>query len=185
MNVHEVRAMCLWLRKLVPNQQLDDDTPEAWTPLLASVAVADARVAVMRILEREAYVVPKGITTEVRRMRRERLERVGFRSIAPNVDPDDEAGQRRELLALRDAIASGAFTEADRGEYELGGVRLTGEPWRPALTAEPTPRPLPRFPAMREPDRPTATQILDGRRITDERRKRLHEATEMEEQATA
>ena len=177
--------MCLWLRKLVPNQQLDDDTPEAWTPLLASVAVADARVAVMRILEREAYVVPKGITTEVRRMRRERLERVGFRSIAPNVDPDDEAGQRRELLALRDAIASGAFTEADRGEYELGGVRLTGEPWRPALTAEPTPRPLPRFPAMREPDRPTATQILDGRRITAERRKRLHEATEMEEQATA
>lgn len=185
MNVHEVRAMCLWLRKLIPHQDFDDDTPEAWTPLLTETPREDARVAVMAILRRSRYVAPLDIVDEVKRMRRERLERVGFETIAPNVDPDDEAGQRRELLALRDAIASGAFTDADRGEYELGGVRLTGEPWRPALTAEPTPRPLPRFPAMREPDRPTATQILDGRRITAERRKRLHEATEMEEQATA
>ncbi len=185
MTIDEVRAMCLWLRKLIPHQDFDDDTPEAWTPLLTETPREDARVAVMAILRRSRYVAPLDIVDEVKRMRRERLERVGFKTIAPNVNPDDEAAQRRELLALREAIASGEFTQADRDQYELGGVRLTGEPWRPALDTPTAPRPLPRFPTMREPERPTATQILDGRRITAERRKRLHEANEMEEQETA
>lgn len=178
MTIDEVRAMCLWLRKLIPHQDFDDDTPEAWTPLLTETPREDARVAVMAILRRSRYVAPLDIVDEVKRMRRERLERVGFKTIAPNVNPDDEAAQRRELLALREAIASGEFTQADRDQYELGGVRLTGEPWRPALDAMPAPRPLPRFPTVREPEQPTATQILAEQRITEERRKQLHDVTE-------
>lgn len=144
MDITAVRAMCLWLSKLVPHQQFDDDTPEAWAPLLAHVAIEDARTAVMRILERERYVDPQAIRHETKRIRTRRLELVGIP--APNIDPDDatqRVAYRREQAALKQAVLDGRMDAAARADYERGGTTLTdAAPWRPV--AELITRDLPR-----------------------------------------
>lgn len=127
MTIDEVRAMCLWLSKLIPHQQFDEDTPEAWCPLLANVAVADARTVVLGILKREPYVNPNAIASEVKKLRRDRLAASGFETICPNVDPDDTARYAAERRALRDTIASGAMTRDQLAAYEAGETApLTG-----------------------------------------------------------
>ena len=127
MNITEVRAMCRWLTALVPHQQLDDETPEAWCPLLAGVAVQDARTAVLAILEREPDVDPRSIKTEVRRLRARRLAQAGYEQLAPNVDPADPVAYNAELRALRDAIADGRMGLDEVAAYEAREVpTLTG-----------------------------------------------------------
>ncbi len=132
MNITEVRAMCRWLTALVPHQQLDDETPEAWCPLLASVAVADARAAVLAILERDPYVDPRAIKAEVKRIREARLSAAGFQELAPNVDPADAPAYLAERRALQQAIASGRMGPGDVDAYAAGEVQpLTAVPaWR-------------------------------------------------------
>lgn len=137
MNITEVRAMCRWLTALVPHQQLDDETPEAWCPLLASVAVQDARTAVLAVLERDRYVDPRAIRAEVRRIRAARLDAAGYRELTPNVDPADAPAFAAEQRALRDAIADGRMGPDEVAAYEAFEV--------PPLTAAPafrSPAPL-------------------------------------------
>lgn len=137
-NIDETRALCLWLIKLIPTQQFDDDTPETWQPILAKVDIADARNVILEIIEREQYVAPRDIAQSVKRLRRDRLARVGFAELTPNVAPllelDDgrvveNPAHRAEKLALRDKIASGVMAEDEVAAYARGEVAtLTGAP---------------------------------------------------------
>ena len=70
--------MCLWLRKFIPHQQFDDDTPEVWAPTLARVSRQEAYDAVMVIVERSAYVALVDIVKQVRVRRRDRLRAVSY-----------------------------------------------------------------------------------------------------------
>ena len=137
-NIDETRALCLWLIKLIPHQQFDDDTPETWQPILAKVDVTDARNVILEIIEREQYVAPRDIAQAVKRLRRDRLARVGYAELTPNVAPllelDDgrvveNPAHRAEKLALRDKIASGVMAEDEVAAYGRGEVAtLTGAP---------------------------------------------------------
>lgn len=137
-NIDETRALCLWLIKLIPHQQFDDDTPETWQPVLAKVDVADARNVIREIIEREQYVGPRDIVKAVKRLRRDRLASSGFAELTPNVEPlialedgrtVENPAHRAEKLALRDAIASGGMSENDVAAYARGEVpTLTGAP---------------------------------------------------------
>ena len=108
MEFTETAALCAWLAAIIPHQQLDDETPRAWQPLLADVAVTDARTAVLAILKRARYVAPLDILSEVKAVRRDRLQRAGYDGLSANVDPSDPIAVRAERLAIREAIASGA-----------------------------------------------------------------------------
>ena len=127
MNLDEVRAMCIYISRMVPHQQFDDATPQAWAQTLAGVDVADARAVIGDVLAREPYVAPNAIVAAVRRLRRDRLAAAGFDTICPNVDPADAPRYAAERRALRDAIASGQMDSAAVTAYEAGEVApLTG-----------------------------------------------------------
>ena len=147
MNLDECRALCGYINKIRPSQEMDDDTPKAWVHVLAGVTIADARVVVIGLARDKAWVDPHEIVAASRRLRRARLAEAGFDELTPNVDPDDTAGWVAERRALRDAIASGAMSVADVRAYERAEVPpLTGAaPWIEAgqqLTSKPLARVL-------------------------------------------
>ena len=133
MNFTETAALCAWLRALVPQQQFDDDTPRAWQPILATIAVEDAREAVMVLIRQQPYIAPLDIERAVKRLRADRLKGANYPELVPNADPADAIAYRDEQRALRDEIASGRWSPDDATRYAAGGLRITaGEPFRPA-----------------------------------------------------
>lgn len=138
MNVQEVIRLCRVAAALSPSQRFDDLTPDVWAVPLADVTLADALEAVKEISKRQPYIAPNDIISEVDRVRAKRL---AMRRPAPNVDPDDPQAQRAEMLAIRDAIASGRMDEAERDRYEAGGWNYIGTPPHYALGSAMVTRP--------------------------------------------
>lgn len=193
MNLAETASCLRALKAFDPQTSITEDTAIAWQSVLAPYPPRQVMTAAMQLAERRrtssgnrdtSALDVFDIKAEIKRMRADLVERID--TPTPNVNPADALAWAAELRELKRLILDGRISADDAQRYALGGIRVTpGDPWRPALDAQPAPRQLPRFSTMREPERPTATRILDGRRITDERRKRLHEATEMKEQDTA
>lgn len=68
MLVRLVRAMC-------PQQKLDEYTPDAWAMVLDDLRFEDCRQAIKNLGARQVFIAPSEIRTEVRRIRRDRLDR--------------------------------------------------------------------------------------------------------------
>lgn len=133
MTLDECRALCAWLAKL-GKPGITADTPEAWHLLIGDLAIEDVR-ACFRDLAAEKWIEPDTIRAAVRRLRRDRLQRLGFDELCPQVDPDDVTRWAAERRALRDAIASGRMGPDDVVAYAAGEVPpLTGgEPYAIAV----------------------------------------------------
>lgn len=132
MDLTETSALTAWVRALKPAQQMTTETPIAWQAVLADVSLDDAKAAVVELAREKSWIEPVDIASRVRSVRARRLADARFAEWVPNVDPDDAPRWAAELRALRDAVASGRATAADREPYEAGLVPpLTGGPaWR-------------------------------------------------------
>ncbi len=187
MNLTETAACLRALKAFDPQTSITEDTAIAWQSVLAPYPPRQVMTAAMQLAERRrtssgnrdtSALDVFDIKAEIKRMRADLVERID--TPTPNVDPADALAWAAELRELKRLILDGRISADDAHRYSLGGIRVTpGEPWRPALDAMPAPRPLPRFPTMREPERPTATQILAEQLPTGERRQQLHAATEV------
>lgn len=119
MNATETAKLCAAIAQSAPAQRFDDDTPAFWAVLLEDVRYEDAREAVVRLLKRQPFVAPADIITEVKRIRRDRLEHSD--RILPDVDPDDVAGwlaaRRTGLAAMADGTLA-VIPPAPTGELD-------------------------------------------------------------------
>lgn len=123
------------IQALAPAHQFADTTALLWAPLLADVPGSDAITAVQALVVRQPFIGVHDIITEVKRMRRERVERVGIP--VPNVDPARSVEYLAEQRAVTAAVADGRMDEEARGVYERGTHTLTGAPPLRALPAAP------------------------------------------------
>ena len=151
MTPHEVTEMTAWISAAKPTSKIDPDTAKAWVPLLRDVPVEDARAVVPDLLRSVEWIGPNDIAQAVKRLRRDRLARVGFAELTPNVAPlveledgrvVENPAHRAEKLALRDAVASGRYGPVEVEAYRRGEMQtLTGAP--PLVVGELVSRPMP------------------------------------------
>jgi hypothetical protein len=92
----EAVALTRYVKACCPQQQIDQYTPDAWHDLLGDLELADCLAAVREVCKRQAFIAPAEIRTEVRRVRRERLERAPV--AAPPAELTDDPGKYREAL---------------------------------------------------------------------------------------
>ncbi|MFJ8538125.1 hypothetical protein [Streptomyces sp. NPDC093591] len=116
MNSQEAAALCRYVRALCPQQKFDEYTPDAWHDLLYPFRLDEARTAAVAIASTQPFVSPGEIAAAVRRTRAERLHR--HTDPTPAANPDDPHAYRAELLATRQAVATGQQQPA---QHELTG----------------------------------------------------------------
>lgn len=100
--VRQVRATC-------PAQKLDEYTPDAWAPILADLRLEDCAAAVVELGKRIAFIAPADIRAEVRRIRKDRLDRVPFPTPPPDLTPLETIAWQRDVTRQ---IADGTFVPA-------------------------------------------------------------------------
>lgn len=139
MNATETAKLCSAIAQSAPAQRFDEDTPAFWAVLLAEVRYEDARQAVVRLLQRRPFVAPVDIITEVKAIRRARLEHSD--RILPDIDPDDVPGwlaaRRAGIAALADGTLDVIPPAADGaldGRLRAALPALFRRPPRPATT---------------------------------------------------
>lgn len=107
MNRTEAVALCRLAKACCPQQAFDEHTPAAWGELLGDLSFDDAKAALLEVAKRQPFVAPAEIRTEVRRIRRQRLDAAPPLVPPPDLDPDDVLAYRRWLASARRAIADG------------------------------------------------------------------------------
>lgn len=131
MNLHETIRLCELIRAISPTQQFTDETPAVWAPLLADVRQTDAIDAVKRLAQRQRFFAAADIITEVKRVRRDRLERTPIPE-PPSELADDPAAYVTWARRITAAIADGAYTppaiEARRRSATRPGFRAPDTP---------------------------------------------------------
>lgn len=87
MNLTEATQLLRAVKAFCPSQQIDTFTFEAWAAALDDVRYSDASQAVVRLAKRDLepgqsrYIEPGHVRAEVKRLRRERLDK------HPHVEP--------------------------------------------------------------------------------------------------
>jgi hypothetical protein len=113
-----------------PQQAIDRYTPDAWHELLSDLRFEDCREAFRVLGQRQAFIAPSEIRTEVRRRRADRAARAIAPAPAP--EPTDTPGRyKAELERNVQRLADGYYQE-DRALPP--GQRRQGPP--PAEYAE-------------------------------------------------
>lgn len=135
MNVPETAKIVAAIAQMIPQQRFDENTPEWWAVPLADIQYADARDAILALIQRQPYIGVHDICSEVAAMRRARVKTFeDADGVVPNVDPDNPRAFADERRAIMLAVADRAF---DIEAYRRGGIALTGAvPHRAALTAD-------------------------------------------------
>lgn len=95
MTPSETVVLTRYVAACCPQQAIDDYTPDAWHDLLSDLSAADCRAAVTAVAKRQPFVAPAEIRAEVRRIRRDRLER---EIPAPPPELADEPGKYQQVL---------------------------------------------------------------------------------------
>jgi hypothetical protein len=117
MNSQEAAVLCRYVRALCPQQKFDEYTPDAWHDVLRNYLLEEARTAAATIANRQPFVSPGEIATEIRRMHADRLGR--HTDPTPKANPDDIAAYKAELAATRAAVATGQ-TPPSQAELAAG-----------------------------------------------------------------
>lgn len=110
----EVRAMLTFIARF-DNREVTDDLVDAWAPLFADTATADAKAAIQKhYASTRAWVMPADILGHVKTMRARRLEeftRAG-RSIdlLVEADPADALAWQAERYQIHRLILAGDVT---------------------------------------------------------------------------
>jgi hypothetical protein len=105
MNSQQAAVLCRYVRALCPQQKFDEYTPDAWHDVLRNYLLEEARTAAATIANKQPFVSPGEIATEIRRMHADRLGR--HTDPTPRANPDDVAAYKAELAATRAAVATG------------------------------------------------------------------------------
>jgi hypothetical protein len=92
----EAVALTRYVKACCPQQQIDNLTPDAWYDLLDDLSLADCHAAVKVLGRRQPFISPAEIRAEVRRVRRDRLEREIV--AAPPAELADNPAAYREVL---------------------------------------------------------------------------------------
>lgn len=121
MDIRETTKICKAIASIKPAQKFEEETAAIWQAVLADVRYEDARQAIINIAGRNPWIGADDIITEVKAIRRERLEHAD--RVLPDVDPDDVtawlAARRAGIRALADGAPPPA---AAAGELD-GRVR--------------------------------------------------------------
>lgn len=125
MNSQEAAVLCRYVRALCPQQKFDEYTPDAWHDVLHDYLLPEARAAAATLAQRQAFIAPGEIATEIRRMRAERMAR--HTDPTPKANPDDPEAYRAEIAATRYAVAT--------GQQEPDTRELTAGPMHPDVAA--------------------------------------------------
>lgn len=125
MNSQQAAVLCRYVRALCPQQKFDEYTPDAWHDVLRDYLLEEARTAAAVIANKQPFVSPGEIATEIRRMHADRLGR--HTDPTPKADPDDAQAYKAELVATRLAVAT--------GQEEPSQAELTAGPMHPDVAA--------------------------------------------------
>jgi len=98
----ETVALTEYVQACCPQQAIGEYTPDAWHDLLGDLSLADCRAATAEVARRQPFVAPAEIRAEVRRIRRDRLER----EIVP-APPAEPGRYRAELRTAIGELADG------------------------------------------------------------------------------
>lgn len=110
MNRPEAVMLCRYVKACCPQQAIDEYTPDAWFDLLGALAFDDCKAAVIALAQRQPFVAPAEIKTEVKRLRRDRI--VAFGPLLPPAELDgDPAETNRWLVATTKRIGDGEITD--------------------------------------------------------------------------
>lgn len=106
MTPHETLLLTRYVKACCPQQHIDEYTPDAWHDLLADLDSADCREAVAAIVKRQPFIAVADIRAEVKRIRRDRIERNPI--AAPAHELTEQPGRyKAELEAEIRKIADG------------------------------------------------------------------------------
>ncbi len=100
----EAIKLCRLVKACCPQQQVDEYTPDAWGELLGDLRLVDCVDAVKALAQRQPFIAPCEIRTEVRRIRNDRLDRAGVLMPPPDLPGED---YNRWLYETRRSIADG------------------------------------------------------------------------------
>jgi hypothetical protein len=125
MNSQQAAVLCRYVRALCPQQKFDEYTADAWHDVLHDYLLEEARTAAATLANRQAFIAPGEIATEIRRMRADRMTR--HTDPTPRANPDDVHAYKAELRATREAVAT--------GQQEPDTHELTAGPMRPDVAA--------------------------------------------------
>lgn len=99
MNSQEAVALARYVRALCPHQKMDEYTADAWGDVLADYDFETCKKAAAVLGQKQPFIAPAEIITEVRKGRRERLANFQYEPSDGDEDP------REYLRRLRAQIA--------------------------------------------------------------------------------
>lgn len=108
------------VRSICPQQAFDEYSADAWYELLSDLRAEDCTNAVRNLGQRQVFIAPAEIRSEVRRIRSERL------ASTPDPIPPADMTPAETIEWLRDtrrAIADGTYTPPDQGELKQRDMR--------------------------------------------------------------
>lgn len=106
MNRTETVALLRIVKAACPAQKLDEYTPEAWADLLSDLRFEDCQEALRNLGRRLVFIAPAEIRIEVRRIRKDRLDRSPLPVPPPDLTPLETLAWQRET---NKAIADGTY----------------------------------------------------------------------------
>jgi hypothetical protein len=123
MTPRETVVLTRYVAACCPQQAIDEYTPDAWFDLLGDLDAADCTAAVREIGKRQPFIAPAEIRAEVKRQRRDRLDRA-IVPAPPAAIADDPGRYRAALESGIRGIADGRSVRKAIG----GPVRKDGPP---------------------------------------------------------
>ena len=152
MSPAEAVMLCRFAKACCPQQQFDEYTPDAWHELLGDLRFDDCKAAVVAVTQRQPFVAPAEIRTEVRRVRYDRVDKFGHIEPPPGLE-DDPRAEWDAIAAIRQRVADGELTR-EQHDADLRAKGILGSREVPALDgvfrrvedlpAHPTHQPEPR-----------------------------------------
>lgn len=107
MTPREAVALVAVVRAGCPGMEIVDGMPQLWHEVLSDLRVEDCRQAVVNLVRRSpAYIAPADIRAEVRRIRKDRLDRVPFPIPPSDLTPLETIAWGRDVTRQ---IADGTF----------------------------------------------------------------------------
>jgi hypothetical protein len=102
----ETVALLRLVRAVCPAQKLDEYTPDAWHELLGDLRLEDCNQALKALGQRQVFIAPAEIRQEVRRIRKDRLDRNPLPVPPSDMTPLETLAWQRET---NKAIADGTY----------------------------------------------------------------------------
>lgn len=115
----EVLLLGRWVQAACPQQKWDKYTPDVWTEMLGAYPAEDAMLAAKALVQRQPFIALAELITEIKVIRKARIQAVGPEVLGAGVDADDVGAYLEKVRSDVKAIGDGT-AEPD---YESGELR--------------------------------------------------------------